>query len=101
MASIATAELPLLPVLDESFWLDPHGAVRAVRATSSVASTPFGSLVLLDYDDCVAALADQRLANDYDALLTRSDINDGPLWDWWQLAMLNNNPPCTRGCGRW
>lgn len=49
--------------------------------------------MLLDYDDCVAALSDPRLVNDYDALLTRNGVTDGPLWDWWQLAMLNTNPP--------
>ena len=49
--------------------------------------------MLLDYDDCIAAFIDPRYVNDYDALLTRNDVYDGPLWDWWQLAMLNNNPP--------
>jgi cytochrome P450 len=85
--------LPLLDVLDEAFWQDPHTPLREARRHSPVARTPWGSPVLLDHDDCVAALADPRLTNDYDALLTRNDIDDGPLWDWWQLAMLNNNPP--------
>lgn len=85
--------LPLLDVLDEAFWQDPHTPLRDARDRSPIARTPWGSPVLLHYDDCAAALADPRLVNDYDALLTRNDISDGPLWDWWQLAMLNNNPP--------
>ncbi|HEX7097001.1 MAG TPA: cytochrome P450 [Acidimicrobiales bacterium] len=93
MTQNATSELPVLRVLDEEFWLDPHAAVRAAREQGPVACTPFGSPVVLRYDDCVAALADERLINDYDALLTRNGITDGPLWDWWKLAMLNNNPP--------
>jgi cytochrome P450 len=93
MTTSAVPELPILEVLDESFWHDPHAAVRAARAIAPVARTPYGSHVLLSYDDCLAALSDDRLINDYDALLTRNDITDGPLWDWWQLAMLNNNAP--------
>jgi cytochrome P450 len=87
------ADLPLLPVLDADFWQDPHAAVRAARAIGPVARTPWNFPVLLDYDDCVSALADPRLINDYDTLLTRNGITDGPLWDWWKLAMLNSNPP--------
>jgi cytochrome P450 len=89
----ALADLPLLPVLDAAFWQDPHAAVRTARAQSSVARTPWDWPVLLDYDDCVGALADPRLGNDYDALLTRNGITNGPLWNWWKLAMLNSNPP--------
>lgn len=85
--------LPLLRTNQVEYWADPHGALREARQEARAARTPHGMPVLLDYDDCVAALADLRLANDYDALLTRNGITDGPLWRWWKLAMLNNNPP--------
>ena len=83
----------MLATTDAEYWQDPHAALRAARASGNVARSPWGGLVLLDYDDCIAALSDPRYVNDYDALLTRNDVYDGPLWDWWQLAMLNNNPP--------
>jgi cytochrome P450 len=86
-------DLVLLPTTDPGFWQDPHAAVRRAHERGPVARSPWDSLVLLDYDDCLAVLADTRFANDYDTLLTRHDVVDGPLWDWWQLAMLNNNPP--------
>ncbi len=86
-------DLPMLATTDAQYWQDPHAALRVARASGNVARSPWGGLVLLDYDDCVAALSDPRYVNDYDALLTRNDVYDGPLWDWWQLAMLNNNPP--------
>jgi len=87
------ADLPVLATTDAEYWQDPHAALRAARVVGPVARSPWGGLVLLDYDDCIGALSDPRLDNDYDALLTRNDVYDGPLWDWWQLAMLNNNPP--------
>jgi cytochrome P450 len=93
MVTTARADLPQLAVTDPVFWGDPHAAVREARRRSPVACTPYGSLVLLRYDDCLQALADDRLVNDYDSLLTRNGITDGPLWDWWKLAMLNNNAP--------
>jgi len=83
----------MLATTDAEYWQDPHAALRSARALGNVARSPWGGLVLLDYDDCTAALTDARYTNDYDALLTRHDVLDGPLWDWWQLAMLNNNPP--------
>ncbi|MEZ4331718.1 MAG: cytochrome P450 [Myxococcota bacterium] len=86
-------ELPLLRTDHASYWADPHDALRQARREGPVARTPHGMPVLLDYDDCANALADARLANDYDALLLRNGISDGPLWAWWKLAMLNNNPP--------
>ena len=90
--SVST-DLPLLATTDADYWQDPHGAIRAAREVSNVARSPWGGLVLLEHDDCLAALADPRFVNDYDALLTRNGVTDGPLWDWWQLAMLNSNPP--------
>jgi cytochrome P450 len=87
------ADLPMLATTDAEYWQDPHAALRAARESGNVARSPWDGLVLLDYDDCVAALADPRYLNDYDALLTRNDVHDGPLWEWWQHAMLNSNPP--------
>ena len=83
----------MLATTDAEYWQDPHAALRHARTFGNVARSPWGGLVLLDYDDCIAAFNDPRFVNDYDALLTRNDVYDGPLWDWWQLAMLNNNPP--------
>ena len=87
------ADLPMLATTDAEYWQDPHAALRHACTFGNVARSPWGGLVLLDYDDCIAAFNDPRFVNDYDALLTRNDVYDGPLWDWWQLAMLNNNPP--------
>jgi cytochrome P450 len=87
------SDLPVLATTGTDYWQDPHAALRAAREHGPVARSPWGGLVLLDYDDCMRALSDARFTNDYDALLTRNDVLDGPLWDWWQLAMLNNNPP--------
>jgi cytochrome P450 len=87
------ADLPLLATTDAEYWQDPHTALRHARTFGDVARSPWGGLVLLGYDDCIAAFNDSRYVNDYDVLLTRNGVYDGPLWDWWQLAMLNNNPP--------
>src|SRR4051812_267741 len=83
----------MLATTDAEYWQDPHAALRYARTIGNIARSPWGGLVLLDYDDCIAAFSDPRYVNDYDALLTRNDVYDGPLGDWWQLAMLNNNPP--------
>jgi cytochrome P450 len=84
---------PVIDLTDAAFWSDVHGPLAAAAAVAPVAVTPTGVPVLLRRDDAERALVDPRLANDYDALLTRHGIVDGPLHTWWKLAMLNTNPP--------
>ena len=78
---------------DSAFTRDPHEILRAAREQTPVAFDAFGTPMLLRYADIDAALKDPRFVNDYDVLLTRHGIDDGPLYDWWKLAMLNTNPP--------
>jgi cytochrome P450 len=84
---------PVIDPTDATFWVDPHRVLADAAGRAPVARTTLGHLVLLRRDDAERALVDPRLRNDYDALLTRHGIVDGPLFRWWRLAMLNTNPP--------
>jgi cytochrome P450 len=84
---------PVIDTTDPAFWVDPHRVLADAARAAPVARTTLGHLVLLRRDDAERALVDPRLRNDYDALLTRHGIVDGPLFRWWRLAMLNTNPP--------
>jgi cytochrome P450 len=84
---------PVIDPTDPAFWADPHRVLADAARAAPVARTTLGHLVLLRRDDAERALVDPRLRNDYDALLTRHGIVDGPLFRWWRLAMLNTNPP--------
>ena len=72
---------------------DPFAGLRQLARSHPVVRDTWGNWVVLGYDDCRRLLADPELRNDYDHLLTREGITDGPLLDWWRLAMLNSNAP--------
>lgn len=82
-----------LDTTDAAFWCNPHAAIREARLSGPVARDPSGAPVFLGYRVVDQILRSDAFVNDYDVLLTRHGIGDGPLLRWWQRVMLNTNPP--------
>src|SRR5437868_4714537 len=82
-----------LPRFDWSATTDPFAELEALAADHPVVRDSWDTWMVLQYDACRSLLGDPRLRNDYDYLLAREGVTDGPLLDWWRLAMLNTNAP--------
>jgi cytochrome P450 len=77
----------------ESFWADPHPVLAAARERAALATTPIALYDVLRYDDVQRLLKDPRLGQVGLELIASQGITSGPLYDWWQLIMFNNDPP--------
>ncbi len=77
----------------ESFWADPHPVLAAARERHPLATTPIALYDVLRYDDVQRLLRDPRLGQVGLELIESQGITSGPLHDWWQLIMFNNDPP--------
>jgi len=77
----------------EAFWADPHPFLAEVRERHPLARTPIALYDVLRYDDVQRLLKDPRLTQVGLELITGQGIVSGPLYDWWQLIMFNNDPP--------
>lgn len=77
----------------EAFWADPHPFLAEVREQHPLARTPIALYDVLRYDDVQRLLKDPTLTQVGLELITSQGIVSGPLFDWWQLIMFNNDPP--------
>jgi cytochrome P450 len=77
----------------EAFWADPHPFLSEVRERHPLARTPIALYDVLRYDDVQRLLKDPYLTQVGLELITSQGIVSGPLYDWWQLIMFNNDPP--------
>jgi cytochrome P450 len=77
----------------EAFWADPHPFLATARERYPLARTPIALYDVLRYDDVQRLLKDPTLTQVGLELITSQGIVSGPLFDWWQLIMFNNDPP--------
>jgi cytochrome P450 len=73
-------EAPFLNFLTPEFEADPATAIEAIRATSRVARTPIGALVL-GRAEVEALLADPRLDSSLLAFVRMQGLADGPIFE--------------------
>lgn len=76
---------------DPDFWQRPHPVLAAARERGPVAYTESGMPMVLRYADLERILRSPSWETEAMELLSQHGIEDGPLYDWWRLAMFNTN----------
>ncbi len=82
------AGIPFVDTLDPAYDADIHAAHGRARERSWCARTPVGLLVL-GYRDVLAVLRDPRWRELGSDALALAGITSGPLWDWFQRIVSN------------
>jgi cytochrome P450 len=88
--------LPVIDMAGEDFWREPALTARPLlEAGERVASVPgFGTIMLLRYDDCSAALVDpQHLGNIGSRYFELQGWTEGPWVEWTRRSIVMVDPP--------
>jgi cytochrome P450 len=86
--------LPTIDMTQESYFKNPHLALRQARNISPVVRMePMGVLGVLSAEECNRLLRDARLGAAGTSTLEMAGITNGPIWDWWKLILFQTNPP--------
>jgi cytochrome P450 len=86
-------ELGIVDPSDEEYWKDIHGTLAPLREHAPVARSTVGLYEILRYEHCEPLLRDSSLHQALSGMLAYQSIDDGPLYDWWQLIMNNHDAP--------
>ncbi len=81
-----------IDVTDERYWQQPHRVLREARARHPVARASTGEPIVLRYADVESLASDHRHPSNALAFV-ESQVDSGPLVDWWRLMLTNLNGP--------
>lgn len=84
-----------IPIEDPAYWQDGHAFLREARGRHPVALASTGEPIVLRYADVERLASDHR--NRSNALaFVESQVDEGPLVDWWRRMLTNLNGPAHR-----
>jgi cytochrome P450 len=86
-------ELGVVDPTSEAYWHDIHGVLAPLRERAPVARSTVGLYEILRYEHCEPLLRNATLHQALQGMLTYQGIDEGPLFDWWQLIMNNHDAP--------
>lgn len=75
---------------DPEYWQDPHSALRAARQRHALAFASTGEPIVLRYADLERLSSDRRVRSNALAFV-ESQVDSGPLVDWWRRMLTNLN----------
>ena len=87
------ADLGVVDPTSEAYWHDIHGVLAPLRERAAVARSTVGLYEILRYEHCEPLLRNATLHQALQGMLTYQGIDEGPLFDWWQLIMNNHDAP--------
>lgn len=88
---MGTGQPAIVDLSDPTFWQRPHPVLAAAREAGPVAFTQTGMPMVVRYGDLERILRSPLWETQAMELLTQHGITDGPLYEWWRLAMFNTN----------
>jgi cytochrome P450 len=86
-----SAQPAVVDLGDPAFWQHPHPVMAAAREAGPVAFTQTGMPMIVRYAELERILRSPLWETQAMELLSQHGINDGPLYEWWRLAMFNTN----------
>lgn len=81
-----------IPIEDPAYWQDGHRFLREARERHPVALASSGEPIVLRYADVLRLASDHRNLSNALAFV-ESQVDEGPLVDWWRRMLTNLNGP--------
>lgn len=84
-----------IPIEDPAYWQDGHRFLREARDRHPIARASTGEPIVLRYADVERLASDHRNISNALAFV-ESQVDEGPLVDWWRRMLTNLNGPAHR-----
>lgn len=89
------SEPATIPIEDPAYWQDGHRFLREARERHPVAIASTGEPIVLRYADVERLASDHRILSNALAFV-ESQVDEGPLVEWWRRMLTNLNGPAHR-----